>query len=115
MTPKDHEIIIGDGNWSSGLHGMTSPTLCATRGMYTVARLATDMAARFALVAALPDGEDSAGRQKLRMATPDELASRACGIAHSLWVEFENRGWLFDIPLPTPKPKKERSEKESVD
>jgi hypothetical protein len=42
------------------------------------ARLAATLMERWGMVAGEPDGEDSAGRAKLRLSTPQELAQRAC-------------------------------------
>ena len=53
---------------------------------------------RWALVAALPDGEDSAGRQKLRMPTPEELVGRAFDIAEAMYAEAVKRNHIFDLP-----------------
>ena len=70
------------------------------------ADLAKHIVERWALVAAIPDGEDSAGRQKLRLPDPLELAKRACDIAEETWTEFESRGWVLRIPAPVyDKPK----------
>jgi hypothetical protein len=66
----------------------------------TLAKLASEIASRFALIAAIPEGEDSAGRQKLRLPTATELAARSCDIAAALWAEFEERDWLLDLPAP---------------
>ena len=71
------------------------------QGETAIARLAIDIATRFALVAAIPDGEDSAGRQKLRLPAAQELAARSCDIADALVSEFEARDWLYDVPEPT--------------
>lgn len=66
------------------------------------ANFEADMALRFierwAMVAATPDGEDDAGRQKLRRLTPRELVDHACATAKMLYEEFESRGWLIEIP-----------------
>lgn len=59
----------------------------------TRARMAISFVERWALVAAMEDGEDSAGRQKLRALTAQELAAKACDAVAALCVEFEARGW----------------------
>lgn len=41
------------------------------------AKLAFDLIGRWGTVAAAPDGEDSSGRAKLRLQTPQELVNRA--------------------------------------
>lgn len=58
------------------------------------ATLASQMAERWGLVAGESDGEDSAGRQKLRLLTPPELAKRACEASEALFKEFTERDWL---------------------
>lgn len=72
----------------------------STRMFYSVADMAVEFAKHFAIVAATPDGEDSAGRAKLRLSTPAEVVQRSCDIAEGLWNEFESRGWMFEVPLP---------------
>lgn len=59
---------------------------------------------RWGLIAGTPDGEDSAGRAKLRLATSEELVSRACEVAEKLFAEFERREWLTDIVEPKAAP-----------
>lgn len=64
------------------------------------AELACEMMARWGCVAGEADGEDSAGRQKLRVATANELVTRACDIAERAMSEFSARGWVADVPMP---------------
>jgi hypothetical protein len=59
------------------------------------AKIATAFAERWALVAAQPDGEDSAGRQKLRRLTAEELAEQACLTVEALYARFEQKGWIL--------------------
>ena len=68
-----------------------------------VASLAASLAERMALCAADLDGEDSAGRQKVKLMTPAEIAVRACDIAAALWQQFEQRDWIMDLPEPQEK------------
>lgn len=60
--------------------------------------LAVAFVDKWAMVAGETDGEDSAGRQKLRRLTPDELAAHACDTVEALEKEFAARGWKFDQP-----------------
>jgi hypothetical protein len=53
---------------------------------------------RWGMVAAVPDGEDSAGRAKLRPASVDEVVSRACDSAEKFFAEAKKRGWMVDVP-----------------
>ena len=62
------------------------------------AKMAIEFVARWGSVAAEIDGEDSAGRQKFRLQTPDELVARACDVAHKLFKEFRIMGWVHITP-----------------
>ena len=62
------------------------------------ARLAGLLVERWGLVAAIVDGEDSAGRAKLRLSTPEELVLRACEVAERLVEECRSRGWTEQLP-----------------
>lgn len=62
------------------------------------ARLAVQMVERWGLVAAVPDGEDGAGRQKMRVPTPAELVGQACSVASALVDEFRRSGWMVEVP-----------------
>lgn len=60
--------------------------------------LAANFAEKWALVAGEADGEDSAGRQKIRRLTPVELAAHACEAVDALYAEFAKRGWTLTLP-----------------
>ena len=62
------------------------------------ARFAMACIERWGMVAGEIDGEDSAGRSKLRRLSVEEVVTGACDTAHRAYEEFEKRGWL--IPLP---------------
>lgn len=64
------------------------------------ARLAVQLVERWGMVAALPDGEDSAGRSKARLATPKEITTHACDVAALLVSECRARGWVDRLPSP---------------
>ncbi len=53
---------------------------------------------RWGMVAAIEDGEDSAGRQKLRLATISELVERAVQVSAAAFELFESRAWIVDTP-----------------
>lgn len=74
--------------------------VCKTLAPNHKAEAALAMMERWGMVAGVPDGEDSAGRQKLRLATSEELVSRACEVADMAYAAFAERGWTLDIPLP---------------
>ena len=62
------------------------------------ARLAQAILSHFALISAQDDGEDNAGRQKLRLLSPGEIAKRACDLSAAYYDEIEARGWLIHVP-----------------
>lgn len=62
------------------------------------ARLACALIERWGLVAAMPDGEDAAGRAKLRKLAPAELVMEACETAQLAVAEFRKRGWVKSLP-----------------
>lgn len=83
----------------TGYRGSTEVTVYETQVMNLKARMASDILIRgLALIAADADGEDSAGRQKLRMLNPSELAGRACDLADCMFTQFNHRQWLVDLP-----------------
>lgn len=51
-------------------------------------------------VVGISDGEDSAGRAKLRNATPEEVVAQAANIAAAAYKEIAARGWLIAMPAP---------------
>ena len=69
-----------------------------TRAMSTEAEIAISLACRWGMVAAIPNGEDAQGRQKVRLLEPDEIVERACTTAAALMNEFQQRGWILEIP-----------------
>lgn len=85
------------------------------------ARLAVNLLEKWGLVAAESDGEDSAGRAKLRLSTPIELAQRACDVAAEFSAELKKRGGLFALPSQSEiddqfrKHKEAKKKKETVD
>jgi hypothetical protein len=76
----------------------TTYTARPTTVLGPVAGVAEKIVTHFALIAAVPDGEDSSGQQKHRLATPEELAKRACDVAQALATELESRGLIHDMP-----------------
>ena len=62
------------------------------------AQYAMDLAKHIGIAFAAPDGEDSSGRQKMKVLTPDEVARRACEISDSIFAIFDSRGWILDLP-----------------
>lgn len=67
-------------------------------GLGGKAQLALELCKHFSTLVSEYNGEDSSGRQKLRMMTPAEVTLRACAIADILFDEFTERGWVVKIP-----------------
>ena len=75
---------------------MTKESTTKEMALTLPARIACELLTKWGMVAATPDGEDSAGRAKLRLQTPVELADRAvetAGIAVDL---FKALGWMVE-------------------
>ena len=104
MNIRDFSVQERSGRFTDRY---TDITVAKTQELYAVAKIALEIANRWGCVAAMPDGEDSAGRSKLRMQTPDEIAARAFDTAAALWTQFEGRGWLSELPMPKKMPSKE--------
>ena len=85
--------------------GNTEVLLVETRVPIQVANFAKEISKHLAIAAAHPDGEDSAGRQRMRLLTPVEAAARSCDIAEAVYREFDQRGWMLDIPEPKVEPR----------
>lgn len=85
-----------------GYRGETDISICQTLIPEQEAVFAQELMRQLAIAAAHPDGEDSSGRQKLRLLTPEEIVERACEISSKSYAEFAKRGWLLEIPLPKP-------------
>jgi len=68
------------------------------------ARMAVILIERWGMIAATPDGEDSAGRQRLRLQTPDELVDRAFTVAALTFKKARDKGFVHLSPeLPEPE------------
>ena len=101
MSERDIEFLEGfEPTYGGGLSNASVAIKHQQYDLVTCARWAIEMAARWGATAAMPDGEDSAGRSKMRLQTPDEVSARACEIATLLWVQCEKRGWLVPVPKP---------------
>lgn len=71
------------------------------------AKLAEQIVNHCAMVTGQVDGEDTAGRQKLKLMDPADVAKRACDIAENMVAIFEARGWIVEFPpLPTKEDEK---------
>jgi hypothetical protein len=62
------------------------------------ARMASLLIDRWGMVVGGTDGEDSAGRSKLRLLSPEEIVERACATAQLAVAAFRARGWVQQLP-----------------
>ena len=62
------------------------------------AKLAFAFLERWSLVMGATDGEDSAGRQKLKLMEPQELVDRAFTIAHLAIDKARSTGLIHQVP-----------------
>ena len=81
-----------------GLKWLDKRQLEDTLALNQRARFAASFIERWGAVAAIPDGEDSSGRQALRMMTPQELVNRACETADLLFAGLIKAGWAVEVP-----------------
>ena len=58
-----------------------------------------------------PDGEDSSGRARFKAMPPRVVAQRACDIARHMVAEFQERGWLYEVPFADGPDESEAEEK----
>jgi len=71
-----------------------------TEAHHTVGQIAIGLVAQWGMVMGHPDGEDSSGKSKLRLMTPEEVVARACDTAQLLCEELHKRDWILSLPLP---------------
>ncbi len=57
-----------------------------------------EMLNRWGMVAAEDDGEDSSGRAKIKLSTPEALVRRACEMTERAYAICEEKGWLTKTP-----------------
>lgn len=80
------------------LEGDTSSVIYRRETPNSEAELAFALVERWGLVAAEVDGEDAAGRAKMRPCSPQEVVSRAFETAALTLAEARTRGWMVTIP-----------------
>lgn len=81
------------------------------------ATLAKELLERWGMVAGMPDGEDSAGRAKVRLATPDELVGRALTVAELFYAQAAARGHtvqLADVGPLVAEMQREKAERKAA-
>jgi hypothetical protein len=104
MSVKDTALLpveMQPNEYGSGIKGHDSSLIHHVMAVQAPGRMAALLIERWGIVACELDGEDSSGRAKLRRMTVSELVTTACDTADAAWNEFESRGWLLAVPLPT--------------
>jgi len=79
-------------------YGDKQVSIFVTKMPDPIGQFAMAIIERFAIVAATPNGEDSAGRQALDLQPPVDLVKRAFDIAELAYEECNARGHLLDLP-----------------
>jgi hypothetical protein len=59
------------------------------------ADMASKLVTHWGMVSARPDGEDSSGRAKLDLMSPEDVVRRACDTTALFFEEVRKRGWIF--------------------
>ena len=93
------EIVREDDNFivvKKDMYGDVQMMVLEKKHNNQKARFAMALMEKWGMVTGEVDGEDSAGRQKARRMTPDEVATYACDLAAAAFGHFEERGWLLD-------------------
>lgn len=78
--------------------GWTDVMIHESEALTAEARLAMAIIEKWAMWC--PDGEDSGGRQRMRLMTADEVSRRACDIAERTMEQIRHRGWTIEVPKP---------------
>lgn len=61
------------------------------------ARLAEYLAKQLSVILCEPDGEDSSGRQKLKLMSPSDVVTRCNDLADKFYEQWKERGWLVEV------------------
>ena len=81
-------------NWE---HVGKTPMVYETELPELEARFALNLLERWGMVMAEPDGEDTAGRQKLKLMSPNVLVERAFEVARLAMAECRTRGLMHTV------------------
>lgn len=91
------EYLIVKNKYSDALR-LPHLKIHETEYLCVKAKCALDMMTRWGMVSGVPDGEDSAGRAKVGLATEEQVVDRACKVTDLAFKQFENRGWILNLP-----------------
>jgi hypothetical protein len=76
-------------------------TISDTQVPHPVAQFAMVLIERWGMVQGESDGEDSAGRAKIKLMNEQDVVARACKTAQIAFEQFALKDWLLDVPNPT--------------
>lgn len=97
ISNGDVELIVKDADRYEN-KGIESMAIVSLKMANDQARFAMALVERWGLVVGEPDGEDSAGRSKLRTLSPEELANKATAASAALYEKMDTLGWMIDLP-----------------
>ena len=75
-----------------------SVSLHETEYLNLRAKFAMDLIARWGMVVASPDGEDTSGRAKLKLEKEKDVVKRASKMTALAFSEFEKNNWVTHLP-----------------
>jgi hypothetical protein len=61
-------------------------------------KIMLDMIIKWGMISAEPDGEDSQGRQQLKLMPEEMLVARASSVTQYALAELKQQGWIVEIP-----------------
>ena len=80
--------------------GGTEVSVAETEAPTFEARVAIALIEKWGMVLCEFDGEDSSGRQKMKLKSPEDVVKQAFNTAALAVEEIRSRGLMIDIPLP---------------
>lgn len=95
--PTPHEAYVIESEYD---HSHTRTAVGLGEAALPEANFMLQLVERWGMVAATPAGEDSSGRQKLRLSTPEELVARATEMTALVFHACRDAGWIVPIPMP---------------
>jgi hypothetical protein len=83
------------------------PTVHFSEALTMEDNLAFQLVCKWGMITAVDDGEDSAGRAKMRGETPTEMVERALSTAEIFYSRIRELGWTVKVGLPLTEPESE--------
>jgi len=88
------ESTSKEGTFRAGTFAGKELTIRETEHLEIEGRIAVALVERWGMVVAVEGGEDSAGRAKLKAATPKEVVDRAVETAELFMAKVRALGWV---------------------